>query len=151
VIKVNSHTHDESGITTEEAGHAHAMQDKWARKEAGLTHVLESMQQVNTLGSPSSSTVLLCWGSTRGACAEAGEILGLRVVQPVVLWPFPADAVKRAIAGARQVIAVEHNATGQLAALAARYGITVTDSIRRYDGRSFSIDELVARITAVVA
>jgi 2-oxoglutarate ferredoxin oxidoreductase subunit alpha len=79
-----------------------------------------------------------------------GEALGLRVVQPVVLWPFPAAQVREALRGATRVVAVETNATAQLAALAARFGITATDTILKYDGRSFGLEELTARVQAVV-
>jgi 2-oxoglutarate ferredoxin oxidoreductase subunit alpha len=150
VIKVNSHTHREDGITTERADFTRAMQDKWTRKGEALKRELEGMQLVNVSGNRSSPVTLFCWGSTRGACAEVGEALGLRVVQPVVLWPFPAAQVREALRGATRVVAVETNATAQLAALAARFGITATDTILKYDGRSFGLEELTARVQAVV-
>jgi 2-oxoglutarate ferredoxin oxidoreductase subunit alpha len=149
VIKANSHTHREDGVTTEDAACARAMQDKWSRKEEALIQELGSMQLVNRFGKSDASDTLLCWGSTRGACAEVGEHLGLRVVQPVVVWPFPAAQLRTALEGATRIIAVEHNATAQLAALCARHGIPVHDRILKYDGRSFSVEELTARVQEV--
>jgi 2-oxoglutarate ferredoxin oxidoreductase subunit alpha len=126
------------------------MQDKWSRKEEALTKELAGMHLVNTFGTADASNTLLCWGSTRGACAEVGAALGLRVVQPVVLWPFPAAPLRAALAGSRRTIAVENNATAQLATLCARYGIPVHDRILKYDGRSFSIEDLTARVQEVL-
>jgi len=126
------------------------MQDKWSRKKEALTRELEGMQLVNRFSTTDGTTTLLCWGSTRGACAEVGENLGLRVVQPVVLWPFPAEQLRAALAGSTRTIAVENNATAQLASLCARYGIPVTDRILKYDGRSFGIEELTTRVQEVL-
>ena len=40
-------------------------------------------------------------------------------------------------------MAVECNAAGQLADLAACYGIKVDDRILKYDGRPFSLEDLL--------
>jgi 2-oxoglutarate ferredoxin oxidoreductase subunit alpha len=149
VIKVNSYAHDESGLTTEKPDIVRQMMDKALRKWAALERDLSALEQVRTFGRKDAGTVLLCWGSTRGACAEVGEHLGLRVVQPVVVWPFPAAQLRTALEGATRIIAVEHNATAQLAALCARHGIPVHDRILKYDGRSFSVEELTARVQEV--
>jgi 2-oxoglutarate ferredoxin oxidoreductase subunit alpha len=46
----------------------------------------------------------------------------------------------------KRLIAVEENATAQLAALAEQHGIHIHEKILRYDGRSFTLDELVSRV-----
>ncbi|MFH0777740.1 MAG: hypothetical protein V2A71_03825, partial [Candidatus Eisenbacteria bacterium] len=101
---------------------------------------------VNVVGKKDSSLALLCWGSNKGVCAEVGEAMGLRVVQPVVLSPFPVAALTKALEGVTKVIAVENNATGQLARLARANGLTVHERISKYDGRSFSPEELEAEL-----
>jgi 2-oxoglutarate ferredoxin oxidoreductase subunit alpha len=73
------------------------------------------------------------------------------VVQPVVLNPFPGERVRRALEGARRIIAVEENATGQLERLIAGQPIRVDGRIRKYDGRPFALDELEARVREVLA
>ncbi len=45
---------------------------------------------VTISGTPNASTALLCWGSTEGVCNEIASLLGLRVIRPVILSPFPA-------------------------------------------------------------
>ena len=81
VIRVNSHTHDTDGITTEDPGITRAMADKRKRKMLGLAKEIEGMQPVNVAGDPDAGTGLLCWGSSKGICAELGEALGLRVIR----------------------------------------------------------------------
>ncbi|MFA6224816.1 MAG: hypothetical protein WC620_01215 [Methanoregula sp.] len=97
-------------------------------------------------GTPCAATALLCWGSTKGVCEEAAAELGLRVVRPIVLAPFPVDQIKKALAGVKRLITVEENATAQLAALAERHGIITDEKILRYDERPFTVEALVLRV-----
>jgi 2-oxoglutarate ferredoxin oxidoreductase subunit alpha len=99
----------------------------------------------------SAPVALLCWGSTKGVCCEVGTRLGLRVVQPVVLSPFPVDTLKKALSGVSRVICVEENATAQLATLAGQQGITIHDTVLRFDGRPFTDDRLEADLKKVLS
>jgi len=146
VVKVNSYAHDEAGITTEEADTVKQMAEKRLRKAAGLAKALDRYPQVNISGNPEAPVAVLCWGSTAGVCREVAGQLGLRVVRPVILTPFPAVQVKKALEGAGMVIAVEENATAQLATLALQHGITCRKKILRYDGRPFTPEDLREKI-----
>lgn len=150
VVKVNGYAHDEAGITTEEPGLVALMAEKRLRKEAALAEAMEPYPQVKVSGNAGGMVALLCWGSTAGVCEEVAGPLGLRVVRPVVLSPFPAEALKKALAGTGLVIAVEENATAQLAALAGRYGIACEKRVLRYDGRPFSPDLLREQLRGVI-
>jgi len=148
VIKVNSYAHDEEGITTEEGTLVIRMAEKRRKKEAALKEELARYPCVNVVGSPDATTALLCWGSVRNACLEVATELGLRVIQPVVLSPFPEQQFARACEGVKKLIAVEENATGQLASLVRERGIVPDATILRYDGRPFTPEELVKKIQA---
>ena len=76
--------------------------------------------------------------------------MGLRVVRPVVLWPFPETRMKSALSGVSKLVVVEENATAQLAQLADRFGIKADKKILRFDGRPFTPDELRSRVTEVI-
>ncbi len=142
IIKVNSYEHDESGITTEDPAITKMMQDKRLRKEKYLSQELEKLRCVNIYGNKDSETALLCWGSNKGVCVEVAQSLGLKVIQPLVVSPFPGKQLREALIGARKLISVENNATGQLARLIREYGVNVDKQVLKYEGRPFSTDEL---------
>ncbi len=150
VIKVNSYEHDEAGITTEDPLVTTKMQDKRLRKEKYLAQELEQYETVKVYGNKDSKTALLCWGSAKGVCVEAAQSLGLKVIQPVVLSPFPLKRLEEALKGVEKLIAVENNATGQLVRLINGYGLDVDEKILKYNGRPFSLDELQERLKAVI-
>ncbi|MDD2688719.1 MAG: 2-oxoacid:acceptor oxidoreductase subunit alpha [Candidatus Omnitrophica bacterium] len=151
VIKVNSYEHDEFGITTEEPLLTKKMQDKRLRKEKYLKRELENYNTVKTYGNNDSAVTLLCWGSNKGVCVEAAKNLNLKVVQPLVLNPFPAEQLRKSLEGAKKIIDVESNATAQLAILMSRYGLKTDAKILKYDGRPFSLEELEEEIKKVVS
>jgi len=146
VVKVNSYMHDEAGITVEDAEISNQMTKKRLKKWETLIDVMQGYPVVTRSGIPNASTALLCWGSTSGVCKEAAAELGIRVIRPVVLAPFPVEQVKKALVGVKRLIAVEENLTAQLAALAERHGIITHEKILRYDGRPFTVEDLVFRI-----
>jgi 2-oxoglutarate ferredoxin oxidoreductase subunit alpha len=109
---------------------------------------LERIKTVNVYGNDNSETALLCWGSNKGVCNEVGQKLDLKVVQPIVLNPFPARQFKDALNGVKKIICVESNATGQLARLIRAHGFNPGYTIFKYDGRPFSTDELEEKVKA---
>lgn len=149
-IKVNSYEHDEYGITTEDPGITMLMQEKRLRKENHLREELKDYQQVNIYGNQESPIALLCWGSNKGVCLEVAERLKLKVIQPVVLWPFPQEEFAKDALGAKRIICVENNATAQLAQLVNMHGVKVDEKILKYDGRAFFVDELEERIKKII-
>jgi 2-oxoglutarate ferredoxin oxidoreductase subunit alpha len=151
VVKVNGYSHDESGITTEEAGLTKQMAEKRVQKEHALREGMTRYGQVHTAGEPDAATAFLCWGSTGGVCTEVAEMLGLRVIRPLVLSPFPVAPLNAALGGVQKIIAVEENATGQLAAVSRCHGIAVQKEVLKYDGRPFAPEELADAVRKVIA
>jgi 2-oxoglutarate/2-oxoacid ferredoxin oxidoreductase subunit alpha len=151
VVKVNSYFHDEAGITTEEGPVVAMMTEKRLRKERDLTAEMDRYSPVNIIGATGAPAALLCWGSTKGVCMEVAGALGLRVVQPVVLSPFPTNQVRTALEGTNRIICGEENATGQLGELAQQHGITADTRILKYDGRPFTREELEGKVREVLA
>lgn len=146
IIKANSYEHDESGITIEDAQTTVLMQDKRLRKEKYLAEELESYEMVKVHGNKDSKAAILCWGSNKGVCVEAAQELGLKVIQPIVLSPFPLKQFQKALLGVEKIISVEDNATGQLARLVKYYGFKADEKILKYDGRPFCLEELKERL-----
>jgi len=127
------------------------MQKKRLRKEKFLIEELDGIKTVNVYEGTDSETALLSWGSNKGVCVEIGKILGLKVIQPVVLNPFPIKQFRQALSGVKKLISVESNATGQLAILVNNHGINVNERILKYDGRPFSVEELEEKVKGVIA
>jgi len=150
VIKVNSYEHDEYGITTEDPSVTMVMQHKRLRKEKLILHELEDFEPVGVYGNRDADTALICWGSNKGVCCEVGEALGIKIIQPRVLAPFPVQELLKACSGVTQCICVENNALGQLACLCRCSGIRIDDTVLRYDGRPFSIEELTGEIQRII-
>jgi 2-oxoglutarate ferredoxin oxidoreductase subunit alpha len=146
VVKMNGYMHDEAGITTEDAETTILMTKKRLKKWEHLVGMMQGCPCVMQSGTPGASTALFCWGSTKGVCEEAAAELGFQVIRPLVLAPFPVDQVKKALIGVKRLIAVEENVTAQLSALAERHGIIMDEKILRYDGRPFTVEDLVVKI-----
>jgi len=142
-IKTDSYMHDQQGITSEDPGITREMIDKGRRKGQSLAREMEEYETVKVYGQISSRTALLFWGSNKGVCVEVAERLGLRAVQVLALSPFPEKKLIDALQGVERLLAVECNSTGQLAELAGCWGIKVDDRILKYDGRPFSLEELL--------
>ncbi len=150
IIKVNSYEHDESGITIEDSKTTILLQNKRLRKKKYLSEELESYELVKVYGKKDADTAILCWGSNKGVSIETAEKLGLKVIQPLVLNPFPVKQFAEACKDVKKIIAVENNATGQLALLVKKYGFSVNEKILKYDGRPFSIDELEKSVKKII-
>ena len=151
IVKATSYEHDENGITTEEPEAISRMQSKRLHKRKALEDELKKYETVKVYGNADSTTVLLCWGSTKGACMEVAQTLDLRVVQPILMEPFPVDELKKALSGADTIIDIEVNATGQLSKLIAGYGFSVDEMILRFDGRPFTVDVLLDKVKEVIS
>jgi len=150
VVKANGYAHDAAGITTEDADTVRAMTEKRLRKGKSLADAVAKLPAVNSPGHGGPDTAVICWGSVLGACSEVCSDLGIRLIQPVVLSPFPAEEIKRTLAGVQRLIVVEENATGQLGSLLREAGIPVARQILHWDGRPLTPDALAAQLQEAI-
>lgn len=150
VIKVTSNEHNYTGFTTQDPDMLERIQKKRLRKRQSLIEELAKKEQVKVYGNVDSKTVAICWGSTKGACMEAAEELGIKMVQPVVIEPFPVDSLKKALSEAEKIINVEVNATGQMGKILSCQGIDINHTILRFDARPFTVESLVRQIKEVL-
>ena len=149
VVKVSSYAHDEAGFTTEEVDETIRLRRKMLAKGESLSRELSTYPTVKAYGERDARTTIVCWGSEKWSCIEAAEAFEARVVQPLVLAPFPVRAFKEAMIGAGRVACVENNVTGQLARLLRQHGFDPGRPILKYDGRPFAVDELETRLSEV--
>ena len=137
--------HDEFGAISEDAGNRTAQVSKRLRKTAGA-----EIPSPTRYGPEDAAQTFLCWGSTYGPLREAVDRLNqeqpnrANLLHFSALHPFPAGA-EPMLARSTRTISVEGNATGQFETLLrARTGHSVDGSIRKYDGRPFSPEYIVA-------
>lgn len=138
-----SYEHDEKGLTIEEPEQVKAMQEKRLRKMEKLREEMKGLETVKVYGKPHAKVTLLTWGSTKGPCIEVAEEMGLKVVQPLYLDPLPKWEIEKHLKG--RVIAVEVNATGQLADL-----LGIKERVLKYDSRPFTPEELKKRLEEIL-
>jgi 2-oxoglutarate ferredoxin oxidoreductase subunit alpha len=146
LVVTDSDEHDEEGHMIEDAETRTRMVLKRQRK---FDRLQDDMDEPTITLRPNSEFTLIGWGSTYGAIKEAAELLeadgiAASVLHLNALWPFPVDAVTRALAHSPRAFVIESNATGQLARLMrAETGIKAHKSILKFDGRSFSPQYIV--------
>ncbi len=146
IVKTNSYEHDEFGITVEDEKLVKEMQEKRLKKFTAMEKEVEKLPSVAVYGEKKSRIVIIGWGSTKGPAKEAAENLGIKMVQPIVLEPFPQKSMVRALGGAEKIILVETNATGQLEKVLNAAGIKVDKKILKYTGRPFTAEEIKKKI-----
>jgi len=153
VYASSSDEHDEYGQICEDAALRVHMMDKRMHK---LEAARAEMQAPLQYGAQEASLVFLTWGAALGPLRSAVDVLNeqgtpARIVQIMDVWPLPVDKVTAALQGAKQLVAVEQNYSGQLATLLRAYtGIKVDGLIRKYDGRPMSPEFILARLKEVV-
>jgi 2-oxoglutarate ferredoxin oxidoreductase subunit alpha len=142
-IKGTSYEHDESGITIEESeSDIKKMQEKRLRKYEGLEKEIKKFVAVKVFGNKNSDKAIIVFGSTKGVAIELGEELGIKVIQVLFFQPFPEEEMKEATKGVQKIISIETNATAQLAQVLRCHGVKVDDSMLKYTGRPFFVEEL---------
>ncbi len=148
VVNATGYVHDELGITTENPAMTKEIADKRIMKKQKLAEEMKSYETVKTYGS--GKTALLCWGSNKGVCMETAKILGVKAIQIVMLSPFPKEALAKALEGVDKLIDVECNSEGQVRILLNQNGFKVDETVLKYDGRSFSVENLVEEVKKVM-
>ncbi|MBN2878426.1 MAG: 2-oxoacid:acceptor oxidoreductase subunit alpha [Clostridia bacterium] len=150
LVAADSDEHDEHGRITESAEVRNAMVEKRAKKlELLKTELIEP----DFLGDNNFENLIVGWGSTYGSILEAVEKLNEAGGKYAALvfgdvYPLPEKLLREKAAAAKKIIAVEQNATGQLAGIIREYtGIEMDEKILKYDGRQITADEIIDRLS----
>jgi len=141
IVKSTSYEHDEYGITIE-SEEVEKMQEKRLRKYETMKKEIERLPAVKVYGNEKSKIALISFGISKGAAMEAAENLGIKLIQPIIIEPFPKKQMEEALKGVKKLFSVELNTTGQLAKLLNQNGIKVDGKILKYNGRPFLAREI---------
>ncbi len=148
-VVMDSDEHDSAGHLSEDFAIHMEQYDKRLRKEVAIA---ETALPPEYYGPPDAENLLIIWGSTYGAALEAVDRLNdsahsYGMLHFTQLWPLNLPAVANMLAGFKQHITIEGNATGQFAALLREQGlIEKCPHIHRYDGLAFTADFIVDAI-----
>lgn len=142
LVCLDSDEHTEAGHITEDLAHTRPVMVQ--KRLAKLHRLKQEIAPPEEAFLDDAETILIGWGSTRGAIAEAVE--GLRkegrhvgMLHFTEVWPLPDYTFPEG----KRYIAVEGNATGQFARLLrAEYGLNVQGRINRYDGLPISAKDI---------
>ncbi|MEJ2718175.1 MAG: 2-oxoacid:acceptor oxidoreductase subunit alpha [Deltaproteobacteria bacterium] len=133
----DSHEHSEDGQITEDLSVRKVMVEKRLRKTEVLKERIVPPQRG---GDDNAEVLLVCWGSTKGAVAEAASVLSgngrsAAWMHFPQVWPMNPAKIRKQLEAAKNVVCVEENATGQFARLLRREtGFHIEDRVLRYDG-----------------
>lgn len=137
LVVADSDEHDEVGHLTEDLGIRKRMVEKRLRKYKAIYN---EVIQPHFEGDTNPDTLLVCWGSTRGAAVEAAETMrshGKKVATLSFpqLWPVVPHQFLDRLNSAKEAVIIEGNATGQFARiLRSQTGFQTKKTIFRYDG-----------------
>ena len=145
IVHAMSDEHDAIGAISEDPENRRAMVEKRARK---LALAQAEMAPPEVYGAPDAAVSLVAWGGTYGTLREvvdrsAGAV---QLIHYTDLVPFPIGG-DQPLRAARHLVAVEQNATAQLATyLRAQTGIEISQRILKYDGRPMTPDWVLEQV-----
>lgn len=152
-----SDEHDPRGHITEDPENRIRMMEKRMGKLDRAALEIPSARKMVRYGPEDADVTLVGWGSVKGSVLDAMAVLaeedGVRVnfVQVRLMRPFPVQEVAGALSGARRLVLVENNYSGQLGGLIREMtGIEIPQKVLKYDGRPFSQEELVEALRAAL-
>ncbi len=154
LVVTDSDEHDEEGHMIEDAATRNQQHNKRLLKLNGMRGEIDSPLFNEQTG---AELTLVGWGSTYGAINEAVQLLRGNKIKAnhlhfTELWPFSAEAALSALDKKSKSIAIENNATGQLAQLIRREtGYKAGGQILKYDGRPFSPQYILDALKKVVS
>lgn len=150
-VRADSHEHDEMCLITEDGGNRVRQNSKRISKGCGLW---QDVMGPDYYGKEGADVVLMCWGSSLGACLEASEQVegkSVGVLHFKQVYPLREEQFMDYLEGAGEVVAVEGNATGQFARLVAQEtGFKVGSYILRFDGRTLTPQYVLKGLDSII-
>jgi len=147
IVKANSYEHDEFGITIDDEESIEKMQNKRLRKFREMKKEVDKLEAVKIYGKKQAEKAIIVWGSTKGPAKEAAEKLGIKMIQPIILEPFPEKQMKKALKGVNKLVLLETNGLGQMEKVLNCYGIKVDKKILKYNARPFLPEEIEKQLS----
>ncbi len=148
-----SDEHDERGLYDEEAENRTKMMDKRFKK---LETMLPEIPGPEWYGNPDAPLTLVLFGSTKLPAMEAmrwlqKENINVNILKISYILPFRSDLITPELKKAKKTLILEGNKTGQLEGLIReKTGMQFEHNFRKYDGRPFYPEEIVAKVKELI-
>jgi 2-oxoglutarate ferredoxin oxidoreductase subunit alpha len=153
MFTANGDDHYETGETNEDPDVRKRLMDKRFRK---LGSLIDEIPGPKIYGPPDADATIVTWGSCKGPCIEAMNILNARGVSVnlmhfIYVKPFPRRHVLEQFKKTRLTVGVENNRTSQFdRLLREELKVGVDKRIRKYDGRPFFSEPLAAQLEEAI-
>lgn len=154
IALTGSDEHDEKGLYNEESDVRVNMMNKRFKK---LTMALNQISPPDFYGDKEAPLTVIAFGSTKLPILEAMKWLkkegkSFNYLKVSYLSPFPTQEVTQVIENAKKTLVIENNMSGQFEGLIREHtGLSVTDRLRKYDGRPFYPEEIVEKIRSMIS
>lgn len=156
LVVTDSDEHDEEGHIVEDKETRIRMVEKRFLKKLPLIKM--EIEPPLLYGDNSPEILLTCWGSNYGVVKEVVDIMKLKKKIAMLhfseIYPFPSRDKFDYLALLNKTeltIIIENNAGGQFARLMrAETGYLFKQSINKYDGRPFTVEELLEKIEKIL-
>ncbi|HMB67092.1 MAG TPA: 2-oxoacid:ferredoxin oxidoreductase subunit alpha [Candidatus Bathyarchaeia archaeon] len=151
--------HDTMGHIEEDPDNRIKMMDKRMSKLETAARDIPEEEKFNFFRSDKkqADATIVSWGSTKGAILDAMRMLdkdgiGVEFLQIRLASPFPTEIVREKLAGAKLVIDIEQNYSGQMAAvIAEKTMIDIENKILKFNGRPMSQDEIYQGVRQIIS
>ena len=151
LVVCDSDEHDESGHLTEDLEMRVLQQRKRMSK---IETLLEESLPPSRYGNSKAEILLVCWGSTYGPSREAVDLLNAKRDNSAAMlhfsqvWPLAPEKIAQLLSGAKKIVSIEGNYTGQFRSLLREAGLVGQDCklIGRYDGLPFNGESIAREI-----
>ncbi|MPW39500.1 2-oxoacid:acceptor oxidoreductase subunit alpha [Thermococcus sp. 101 C5] len=150
VVVANGNEHDEWGDITEDEELSRLMQEKRAIKK--LETIRKNTMMPELVGRENAKYVIVAWGSTYHVIREALEVLNREDVAFLHFkWVYPLPEKVEGLLEGKVIIDIEQNVTAQFAELLKKeFGLEIHHKILKYDGRPFSVEEILDALKEVL-
>ncbi len=149
LFDANGDDHYETGETNEDPDVRTQMMDKRFKK---LRSLIDEIPGPTFYGPTNADATIITWGSCKGPCIEAMNILlskgkSINLLHFIYLKPFPRKLALEHLKKTKRTIGVEGNRTSQFDRLMREeLKLGADKKIRKYDGRPFFAEKLAAQI-----
>src|SRR2546428_1825058 len=133
------------------------MRKKMTKFETAARETLEEDKLNFSKSAKPADVTIVSWGSTKGPILDAIKLLerdGVSVdfLQIRLVSPFPTLAVQQRLSGAKLLVDIEQNYSGQMAAVIAEKAlIEIKNKIVKFNGRPMSRDEVYLAIRQILS